>query len=57
MIIYKILPNSFGGVFVFKIDLDNKEWSIPEDLNNNDWVEYQIWLSEGNEPAKYLVGK
>lgn len=57
MINYKILPNSFGGFFVFKIDADGKEWSIPEDVNNIDWIEYQIWLSEGNEPSKYLAGK
>jgi hypothetical protein len=27
---------------------------IPDDPANRDWVEYQAWLEEGNEPDPYV---
>lgn len=35
-----------GGV-VRKVDGAH----VPEDVNNKDWKEYQVWLAEGNTPA------
>ncbi len=34
---------------------DGPEMLIPPVLSNRDWDEYQIWLSEGNEPEPVLV--
>ena len=30
--------------------VDGAIWSIPNDPNNRDWVGYQEWLAQGNEP-------
>jgi len=30
---------------------------IPNDPANRDWVEYQTWLEEGNEPDPYVEPK
>jgi hypothetical protein len=27
---------------------------IPNSMDNRDWVEYQAWLEEGNEPDPYV---
>lgn len=31
---------------------DDGAW-IPKDEANRDWVEYQAWVAEGNEPAQW----
>lgn len=35
---------------VFRTDDSGQVWSIPFDPDNQDFVQYQKWLSEGNTP-------
>lgn len=46
---YKLL-NTMSGACVLKTNDDGSISSIPMDEANQDFVQYQKWLSEGNQP-------
>lgn len=45
---YKEILDKFGNVYTVRRLLDNA--CIPFDPDNQDFVQYQKWLSEGNTP-------
>jgi len=54
MTIYYLPPVDEGmGVATFDGVISEYGSWIPNDRDNRDWVLYQIWLSEGNEPQPY----
>lgn len=49
MIKYKLVANKYTGTPTTVIDLEGG-WCIPFDPANQDFVEYNKWLSLGNQP-------
>lgn len=49
MTTYRLLPNG-----VLRDEGLETQASIPEDLNNPDWLDYQTWLSESNIPLPLI---
>lgn len=50
MIMYKLLPNDFRGNPTQTVQRLSDNAFIPFDPTNQDFVEYQKWLSLGNTP-------
>ena len=50
MINYKTTVNPYGESNIVERNVDEIKCCIPFDPDNQDFVQYQKWLSEGNTP-------